>query len=193
MRLSITLSQNPSTPYIEDYFADILTDSGELIGKRAFTLIKIQEMLDDEAGLLENFNDCTDFAYASAVFGEDFLMGKTTDMTELAVRLDTKGNFNILVLKCLEVLPEFRGKGCGKEADRKVCEYMAGRYGLAIKKASPLQYGDFVLYSDPVWVRRMGYPDMQGDRKKDTDSLIRKYESWGYTRIGDTAFLYKEL
>lgn len=190
MRLEIKESTKPQTPYITDFSADILADSGELAGKRAFSLLRIQEMIDDEVGILENFEDCTDFAYASTVLGEDFLKGNSNKLTELGRILDRNGNFNILVLKCLEILPEFRGKGYGKQADYKVHDYLKRQYGLVVKKASPLQYEDFSLNYDPVWANRMGYREMQGDRRKDTEALIRKYESWGYTRIPGTDCLY---
>ena len=192
MKLSVTKRQNPNTPYIDGFEADILLDDGTLAGRRAFTLVRIQDMLNDEAGLLENFEDCSDYAYAKEVLGEDFLAGRNSDLTPLGQILEKNGCFNILVLKCLEILPEYRGRGCGKEADRMVWELMAGQYGLVIKKASPLQYEDFSLNYDPAWAKKMGYLCMQGDKQKDTEALVSKYESWGYTRIEGTTFLYKD-
>lgn len=67
MKLSVTKRQNPNTPYIDGFEADILLDDGTLAGRRAFTLVRIQDMLNDEAGLLENFEDCSDYAYAEKV------------------------------------------------------------------------------------------------------------------------------
>ena len=190
LTLKTTVSSNPETPYIEDFDCDILDDSGKLVGKRVFSLIKFQEMMDDEVGLAENLQTTTDFTYSKAVLGEDFIFGRSGKTTETAKIMARNHNFNLLVLKCLEILPEHRGKGYGKQADYAVMDFLKGRFGLAVKMASPLQFDEFSLCFDPAWAKRMKLDDLPKDKATATETLLNKYQSWGYTRIPDTAFLF---
>ena len=192
MKLILEKRTCSETPYIDDYDCDILDDEGNLAGKRAFSLIRIQNMIADEVGIAESLQSVTDYGYLEKIFGQDFIYGRTGKLTPLAQILHKNRNYNVLILKSLEILPEYRRKGYGKNADLEVHRIFKGQYGMVIKKASPLQFDQFALEYDPAWAKRMGYDNMKGDRSTDTDLLIRKYESWGYTRIKNTCFLYMD-
>lgn len=148
--------------------------------------------MDDEVGIAENILSTTDFGYLKMVFGEDFIFGRGDTDNELTEILDKNDNYNVLVLKCLEILPEYRGQGYGKNSEKEVLKMLDGQFGLAIKKASPLQFDKFSLEYDLRWAKRMQLDKLPKDQEASTRTLIQKYESWGFTRIKDTTFLYRD-
>lgn len=103
--------------------------------------------------------------------------------------LDESFNANLLNIDRVEILPEFRGHGYGKEVIKDIILRFYSSFGLAVLKAFPLQLEAKI--GPDEWGEKMKYSEMEQNPTKAKKSLYDFYRSMGFENIlkGEYFFL----
>lgn len=107
------------------------------------------------------------------------LFDTRTGESPLFVELEGYRAACLLIIRRIELYPEYRGVGLGAAAlEAMTAGYAQG--GLVLLEARPLQ--EFAA-RDPLWSDRMGYSDGSADLDAATERLVEYYSRLGFSEL----------
>ena len=175
-----------SNRYINKYFVEIYTlpddpDAAVLVGKAHFSIALISSASDDGFDFFELFdNNDSLLELGETIF--DFSTNDFHDTVSEYFR-DSIGE-DILLLKAIEILPDFRGRGLGKQLIKDIYIRFRHSCSMVALKAFPMQCegcengADYEYEND--WQRKMGYGNMNRDLEKNSYKLYAYYQKLGF-------------
>ncbi|MEA3350157.1 MAG: hypothetical protein U9Q82_06025 [Chloroflexota bacterium] len=181
--------------YLYDYFhvvkgiiVDVL-ETGMKVDVGSWSVILLNVYAAQEAGI-------NAFELFDAISGE---VSAFYEMFERYMKpeLFTFDDFytDVLILRKIEIVPEYRGQGLGLQAMQMKTKCFGQRAALVALKAFPLQYeaqpkNTQELKEQEAWFDTMRYDDYGSDDiERDTKKLQRYYARAGFKQLGDTAYM----
>lgn len=174
-----------------DYDVYLINDDDEkvLIGKGSAVLYQYSKMLRNGYDPIDAFDDNHHEEIYDLLFDGDYVYGTIVLKSDWEEMLLGSDSWNILVKDRLEILPEFRHKGYGKEVRSLLRSFFDGCYGIEVLKSFPLQLEPFD--NAEGWRSQLKYDEMEQDEKKAQDSLNRCYKKDGYKQYKKTSLFYR--
>lgn len=185
--------QGDATDCYNKYNYDVYLTNEEdvevLIGKGSAVLYQYGKMLKNGYDPMDAFDDNHHEEIYDLMFDDDYTTGVIGLNSDFEEMLECFDSWNILVKDRLEILPEFRNKGYGKEVRSLLRSFFDGSYGIEVLKSFPLQLETFD--NSEGWRSQLKYDEMEQDKKKAQASLNRCYKKDGYKQYKRTSLFYR--
>ena len=163
-------------------------EKSQLIGKGKIALFLVGLAQDEDFSMLQLF-DSTQSGSDLGNFIIDW--GKEDINEDFEDILLEAGNYNILYIDRIELLPQFRGIGLGKKIMKDIILRFDNSCGLIALKAFPLQLEySSVSGKGDVWNKQMKYKYLVQDETTARKQLYKFYKSLGFRQYSKTDYFY---
>lgn len=102
-------------------------------------------------------------------------------------------NSNVLYIRRVELLPQWRGRGIGKKVLKDIIWRFTGGCGLVVLKSFPLQFEEGILEATDLWTQQLLLADLPKRKGSVQKKLDRFYQSVGFRKLADKNWHYLNM
>lgn len=158
------------------------------IGKGWVSLFLLGLAMDNQQPLIDVFDDNADYLDLYQV-----LYTKQGELIQPIQNDYESFNGNLLFIRQLELLPEWRSRGLGKKVLKDIILRFDGCCGLVVMNSSPLQFESGILESTDLWNQQLLLNQLTQDKKLAQQKLAAFCQSVGFERVPDSTWHYLSL
>lgn len=178
-----------SARFINEYtiriFLDQTRERGEQIhqesteiGRASISLFLLELAYNQNEATFDVFDHCREYVnlYEDLYTDDDELIEPIRKIADI-------DNGNLLYIRRLDLLPEWRGRGIGRKVLKDIIWRFGGCCGLVIVYAYPIQFAEGITRETDLWTQQLLLSELPQDEVEAHQKLYTFYQSVGFRRV----------